>query len=90
MPVIGDKSKSKIKYNYNTNLKSSLTCRTIKCLNDLTIVSEENILVVDSGCDQSIVVSLGFVIGCRTGVYFNVDGALSNMKSSKPLEVVNN
>ena len=34
---------------------SNLTCRSIRYLNDLTIVSEENILVVDSGCDQSIV-----------------------------------
>ena len=65
-----DNNKFKININYNTNLKSSLTCRTIKCLNDLNLVSEENILVVDSGCDQSIVTNLGFNIGCRTGVYF--------------------
>ena len=49
----------------------------------------ENILVVDSGCDQSIVSYSSFVVGCRTGISYSVDGALDDMKSKEPLEVVN-
>ena len=74
--------------NYNSRLK--LTCRSIKYINDLTVVNDESILVVDSGCDQSIVSNLVFKIGCRTGVFFDVNGALSGMKGELPLEVVNN
>lgn len=46
-------------------------------------------MVIDSGCDQSIVNSRAFVIISRTGVYFNVDGPLmGRMKSSNAMEVV--
>ena len=83
-------AKLKTNYTFNHNSSLSLTCRSIRYLYDLTLVSEENILVVDSGCDQSIVSNLAFRVGCRSGVFFNVDGVLSDMKSSQLLEVVNN
>ena len=79
-----------INHNCFVNNSSNLTCRSIKHFNDLTITSDESILVVDSGCDQSIVSNLVFKIGCRTGVFFDVNGALSGMKGDLPLEVVNN
>ena len=46
-------------------------------------------MIIDSGCDQSIISISSFVIGCRTGIKYSVDGALDDMKSSAPLEVVN-
>jgi len=51
--------------------------------------NDENILIIDSACDQSIVSNSSFVVEHYTGVFYGVDGALPSMKSRKPLEVVN-
>ena len=64
--------------------------RRISQLDDLVICDdEETILVIDNGCDQSIINLNSFVIGYHTGVFFNLGGALKGM-AAKPLEVVNN
>ena len=45
-------------------------------------------LIVDSGCDQCIVNKSVYVVEYLTNITFDVDGALTVMKWSKPLEVV--
>ena len=64
--------------------------RRITYKDDLVICDDnETILVVDNGCDQSIVNLNCFVIGLHTGVFYNLGGALEGMHHSN-LEVVNN
>ena len=46
-------------------------------------------MIIDSGCDQCIISKNSFIVGQFTGITFDVDGALSDMKSVKPLEIVN-
>ena len=47
----------------------------------------ENVLIVDKGCDQTIVNLNSFLIHTFTGVFFNVNGAMSSMKTAD-LELV--
>ena len=79
---------SKINCNFNNSNKTIIS-RLIKRNNDLVICSDESVLIVDSGCDQSIISVSSFVVGCHTGIKYSVDGALDDMKSKAPLEVVN-
>ena len=52
--------------------------------------ADDGILIIDSGCDQSIINKNNFVILSRTGLKFCVGGALQErMGSSAALEVVN-
>ena len=63
-----------------------------RCLNyinnDLVILFNENILVIDNGCDQIIANVSAFLIEPFVGIQSNVRGALNRMKSRK-LELVN-
>ena len=63
-----------------------------RCLNylnnNLVITFNENILVIDNSCDQTIVNINDFLIESFTGIKFNVEGALNSMKSTK-LELIN-
>ena len=64
------------------------TRRMIK-IDDLVIPSKnENILLIDNGCDVSIISINSFLINTYTSIFFNVDGALLNMKSNN-LQLVN-
>ena len=55
----------------------------------LTIISVDNILVIDSGCDQLITNINPFLIYTYAGVHFSVNGALNKMGSTN-LELVSN
>ena len=55
---------------------------------DLVIPELENILVIDNGCDQSIINLNSFLIQSFAGINYNVGGALHAM-NSKSLELVN-
>ena len=65
---------SKLKTNYisysNSDVNNNkLISRSIRIINDLVVSScDESILVVDSGCDQSIVSCSSFVVGYHTGI----------------------
>ena len=62
--------------------------RMIK-IDDLVIPSNnESILLIDNGCDVSIISNNSFLIDTYTGTFFNVDGALINMKTNN-LQLVN-
>ena len=50
-------------------------------LNDLVIPENENILLINNGYDISIISKNYFSNLTFTGILFNVDGALHNMKS---------
>ena len=50
-------------------------------MDDLLITSRENVLIMDNGCDQSIVNINAFLIETRLGVYFTVGGAINGMHS---------
>ena len=63
-------------------------CRRVEFIDELCITTNENILVVDNGCDQTIININSFIIKSFAGVLFNVGGALHDMKSSQ-LELVN-
>ena len=45
-------------------------------------------LLIDNGCDQSIINKNSFCINVYTGTYYNVDGAIEGMSASN-LELVN-
>ena len=48
-----------------------------------------DIIIIDSACDQSIVNGHAFVVVSRTGEYFHVNGVLTGwMEADTPLEVV--
>ena len=55
--------------------------------NDLVIPFNEHILVIENGCDQTIVNISAFLIESFAGIQFNVGGVLNSMKSTK-LELV--
>ena len=58
-------------------------------IDDLVIPSNnENNLLIYNGCDVSIISNNSFLIDTCTGTFFNVDGALFNMKSHN-LQLVN-
>ena len=50
--------------------------------------STDNILIIDNGCDMSIISINSFLIQTYKNNFFSVDGALFNMKTSN-LELVN-
>ena len=63
-------------------------CRRVEYIDDLVITHDENILVVDNGCDQSIININSFFVKSFAGVSYNVGGAFWDMCSSD-LELVN-
>ena len=64
------------------------TARRLTYVVDLCIPSDENILVIDNGCDQSIININSFLIQSFAGIYYNIGGAIRTMKSTN-LELVN-
>ena len=62
--------------------------RRLTYVNDLCISCDENILVIDNGCDQSIINITSFLIQYFTGIYYNVGGEISTMKYTN-LKLVN-
>ena len=60
--------------------------RRMHRIGDSVMCKDENIIITDSGCDQSIINLNSFLISF-TGVYYNVGGALQGM-SSNDLEIV--
>ena len=50
--------------------------------------ADEGIMVVDSGCDQTIINLSSFTVKTYTSLYYNVGGALSNCGKTR-LELVN-
>ena len=65
-----------------------MSSRRVQRIKDLVITMDENILISDSGCDQTIITLNAFLIQTYTGKYFNIGGALQGMTSSD-LELVN-
>ena len=65
------------------------TCRRMTNHNDLIIPSsQEELLIIDNGCDITIISKNSFLIQHYTNTYFNVDGALINMNTNN-LQLVN-
>ena len=65
------------------------TCRRMTNHNDLVIPSsQEELLIIDNGCDITIISKNSFLIQHYTNTYFNVDGALINMNTNN-LQLVN-
>ena len=64
------------------------TARRLTYVDDLCISSDENILVIDNGCDQSIININSFLVQSFAGIYYKIRGTISTMKSSN-LELVN-
>ena len=57
---------------------------------DLALHSDKDrIMVIDSGCDQSIINSSSFLVKSYTGLYFNVGNAVNTNSSCNKLELVN-
>ena len=65
-----------------------MSCRRVEFIDDLCITTNEPILVVDNGCDQSIIHINAFYVTSFAGVLYNIGGALNGM-SSTSLELVN-
>ena len=61
--------------------------RCLHGIGDLVICTDENIIITDSGCDQSIINLNSFLVQSFTGIYYNVGGALQGMHSND-LEIV--
>ena len=55
---------------------------------DLQIAYDENIAVVDSGCDQCIINKKPFIIKVYSGEYFSITGGLACMTTGTTLELV--
>jgi hypothetical protein len=56
---------------------------------DLAIpTADENILMLDTGCDQSVVCENSFHVLRRHSKFYRLFGALSGMESSTNLELV--
>ena len=62
--------------------------RRVDYVEDLIITTNENIMVIDNGCDQSIINLSSFLIQSFAGVMYNVGGALHSMSASN-LELMN-
>ena len=74
---------------FNTNLSNlnnlcnfNIKSRRVIRHNDLVITRDENCLLIDNGCDQSIVSINSFKIGIHTGTFYNVDGAINGMTAT--------
>jgi len=66
----------------------TMSKRRVQQICDLVITEDEQILISDSGCDQSIINLNSFLVQTYTGIDFIVGGALQGMQSSS-LELVN-
>ena len=50
---------------------------------------DDNILVIDSGCDQCMLSSMSFLVTHKSGIYYRLHRALHGMESINSLELVN-
>ena len=66
-----------------------VTTRRVDHRGDLVLPLDKNILVINNGCDQSIINLNSLLILSFAGVYFTVGGALNTMSSTN-LELVSN
>ena len=62
--------------------------RRVEYLDNLVITTNEPIMVIDNGCDQSIININSFLVKSFAGVRFEIGGAIQGMGSST-LELVN-
>ena len=62
--------------------------RRVEYRHGLQISVDENIAVIDSGCDQCIISNNSFVVKSYSGVYYSIRGALNGMISNSTLELV--
>ena len=69
-------------------IKRNKYFRCLTIVDYLLIPFMENILVIDNGCDQTIININSFLIQSFAGIYYNVGGALNRMTPSS-LELVN-
>ena len=63
----------------------------VKCLRrvkNLVITTNKEILIIDNGCDKSIININSFLTLSSTGTFYNIGGALCSMTSDSLLEVV--
>ena len=58
------------------------TAYRLTYVDNLCIPSNENILVTDNDCEQSIINMNSFLIQSFTSIYYNIGGAISTMKST--------
>ena len=61
--------------------------RKVTKIGDLVVTIDENVLIIDNGCDQTIINKSTFNIDTHTGIFYDVGGALGSMSSSN-LELV--
>ena len=66
----------------------SRSSRRLTSQDDLVIPHTECILIIDNGCDQSIINLNAFLIQSFAGVFYNMGGALHAISSTN-LELVN-
>ena len=66
---------------------TKLNTRLIKRHDDLAVSSHKNIPIIDSDFDHTVNKS-SYVVNYFTGITFDVDDTLTDMKSPKPLHVV--
>ena len=70
-------------------MQSLITTRRLNKLdNELTVYANEYVLIVDNGCDQTIIALSLFVADTFTGLKFSVSGAMASMHCDT-LELVN-
>ena len=71
-----------------TRVESIFARRITRC-DDLAIPSpSDHLLLIDNGCDISIISKNSFLINTYISKYYNVDGALPNMTTNS-LQLVN-
>ena len=62
--------------------------RKVTNIGDLVVTTDKNVLIIDNGCDQTIINKSAFKIDTHTGILYDVGGALGYI-SSPNLELVN-
>ena len=77
-------------FSFNTYFNScnNFKVRRVTRRDSLVITTNENLLLIDNGCDQSIVSTNSFIVGVHTGQHFHVEGAVECMAAAN-LELVN-
>ena len=73
---------------YNLPSPNTIRCRRVIRENDLVITEDEDCLLIDNGCDQTIINTNSFKINLHTNIFYKVDGAVNSMSASN-LELVN-
>ena len=62
--------------------------RKVITIGDLVVTTVEYILIIDNGCDQTIINNSCFKIDTHTGIFYNVGSDLGSMSCSI-LELIN-